>query len=103
MRKPKTATHQLNTSLRLDDIPAKENVVSLRTGGNLAEIPADSIGASVLSAYTHSGHTFPTVGGFRTALILAAIICGVTALLSYVLPGQAVGRRPENAGLTGPT
>ena len=56
-----------------------------------------ALSATVLTAYTDHGHTFPTVGGFRATLILAAALCLATALISYVLPGRrAIGPGPTS-------
>ena len=46
-----------------------------------------ALGAAILSSFTHPGHTFPTVGGFQTALLVASGLCVTTAVISYVLPG----------------
>lgn len=46
-----------------------------------------ALAAAVLSANTARGHTFPDVSGFRTALIVAAAMCLVAAMLSFVLTG----------------
>jgi MFS family permease len=47
-----------------------------------------ALAAAVLRAHTHPGHTFPDVGGFRVALLIAAGLAGATAVISYVLPGR---------------
>jgi MFS family permease len=52
-----------------------------------------ALGAAILSSFTHPGRTFPTVGGFRTALLVASGLCLVTAVISYVLPGPTANRR----------
>jgi MFS family permease len=56
-----------------------------------------ALGAAVLSSYTHHGSTFPTVEGFRTALVIASVLCVATAVLSYVLPGRQANRTPGPA------
>jgi MFS family permease len=53
-----------------------------------------ALAAAVLAAYTHSRHTFPSFDGFRVTLIVAAALCLMTALLSYLLPGSVVAGRP---------
>ena len=40
-------------------------------------------------AHTRHGQALPDVDGFTAALIIAAALCLVTALVSYVLPGRA--------------
>jgi predicted MFS family arabinose efflux permease len=47
-----------------------------------------ALAAAVLMAHTRPGHTFPNVGGFRVALLIAAGLAGATAVISYVLPGR---------------
>jgi MFS family permease len=42
----------------------------------------------ILAAYTQAGSAFPGVGGFRTALLIGAALCLLTAVFSYVLPGR---------------
>ena len=63
-----------------------------------------ALGAAILSTYTHHGHAFPTVGGFRTALVVASALCLVTAVISYVLPGRQANRplTEEADDLVGP-
>jgi MFS family permease len=51
-----------------------------------------ALAAAVLAAYTHSRHTYPSFDGFRVTLIVAATLCVMTALLSYLLPGNAAKR-----------
>jgi MFS family permease len=41
----------------------------------------------ILAAYTHGHSAFPSVGGFRAALVIGALICLVTGIVSYLLPG----------------
>jgi MFS family permease len=55
-----------------------------------------ALSASVLSAYTHRGSAIPTIGGYRLAMLLASGICVVTAVLSYVLPGNGSAGRVDN-------
>lgn len=45
----------------------------------------------ILAGYTHAHQAFPSVGGFRTALLLGAALCLLTAVLCYVLPGRSLG------------
>jgi hypothetical protein len=47
-----------------------------------------ALAAAILSAYTHPGHTYPTVQGFRVTLLTASAVCAGTAALSYLLPGR---------------
>jgi MFS family permease len=54
-----------------------------------------ALAAAMLRAYTHGGHTFPSFEGFRVTLIVATALCVMTALLSYLLPGNARGRPPQ--------
>jgi MFS family permease len=61
---------------------------------NIGLSVGSALGAAVLSSYTHHGHTFPTVDGFRTALVIASALCAATAVISYVLPGRQAGRAP---------
>ena len=63
-----------------------------------------ALGAAILSTYTHHGHAFPTVGGFRTALVVASALCLATAVISYVLPGRQANRplTEEADDLVGP-
>ncbi len=53
-----------------------------------------ALAAAVLTAYTNPGRTFPTFEGFRVTLMVATALCVMTAVLSYLLPGQSTGRRP---------
>src|SRR5580658_10212964 len=48
-----------------------------------------ALSAAVLMAHTRPGQALPDVGGFKAALIIAAALCLVTALVSFVLPGRA--------------
>jgi MFS family permease len=62
---------------------------------NIGLSVGSALGAAVLTGYTHPGSRLPEVGGFRTALLVAASLCAITAVISYVLPGPAANRRPE--------
>ena len=56
-----------------------------------------ALGAAILIAFTDPGHTFPTVGGFHAALLVASGLCLLTAVISYVLPGAEAKRHtPEH-------
>jgi MFS family permease len=46
-----------------------------------------ALSAAVLLAYTPHGQALPNVGGFMATLIIAAGLCLVTAVVSFVLPG----------------
>jgi MFS family permease len=54
-----------------------------------------ALSASVLTANTRVGQAIPDVEGFRDMLLIAAGVCVVTAILSFVLPG-----RTANGGRT---
>ena len=47
-------------------------------------------------AHTHAGSALPEVSGFRMALIIASALGVATAVISFVLPGLATGRRVES-------
>jgi predicted MFS family arabinose efflux permease len=47
-----------------------------------------ALSAAVLLAHTPHGQELPDVGGFVTTLIIAAGLCLVTAVVSFVLPGR---------------
>jgi MFS family permease len=49
-----------------------------------------ALSAAVLLAHTPSGQALPDVGGFVMTLIIAAGLCIVTAVVSFVLPGREV-------------
>ncbi len=49
-----------------------------------------AVSGVILAAYTHPHQAFPTVGGFRTALLLGAALCLMTAVLCYLLPGRSL-------------
>ena len=61
-----------------------------------------AVSAVVLAAYTPAGSLLPSVGGFRSALLLGVLLCLITAVLSWVLPGNAPAEMPaelmEEAG-----
>ncbi len=59
---------------------------------NIGLAVGSAFSAAVLLAFTHPGHTYPELGGFRTALVLSAILGVVTAILSFVLPGSTSPR-----------
>jgi predicted MFS family arabinose efflux permease len=59
---------------------------------NIGLAVGSALSAAVLLAFTHPGHTYPELGGFRTALVLSAILGVVTAILSFVLPGSTSPR-----------
>jgi MFS family permease len=44
--------------------------------------------AAVLTAFTPHGASIPTIHGFTTALYIAAGLCLLTAVVSYLLPGK---------------
>jgi MFS family permease len=56
-----------------------------------------AVSAVVLAAYTTSGSLLPTVGGFRMALLIGAMLCGITAVMSWILPGAAPAAVPASA------
>jgi MFS family permease len=47
-----------------------------------------ALAGAVLLANTRHGHALPDVNGFKVALIIAAALCLVTAVVSFVLPGR---------------
>jgi MFS family permease len=53
-----------------------------------------AVSAAVLMANTRPGQALPEVAGFRDTLLIAAGICVVTAILSFVLPGRTTGQVP---------
>ncbi|HYA67733.1 MAG TPA: MFS transporter, partial [Acidimicrobiales bacterium] len=53
-----------------------------------------ALAAAVLAAYTDAGRTYPSFEGFQLTLVIAAALCVITAVLSYVLPGAAARRPP---------
>ena len=59
---------------------------------NIGLSVGSAFGAAILTSFTHPGHTFPTVGGFRTAMLVASGLCVATAVISYVLPGSSNNR-----------
>jgi MFS family permease len=48
-----------------------------------------ALSAAVLIAHTRHGQVLPDAGGFTTALIIAAVLCLATGVVSFVLPGRA--------------
>jgi MFS family permease len=50
----------------------------------------------ILAGYTHAHEAFPSVGGFRTTLLLGGALCLLTAVITYVLPGRSVNARPQS-------
>jgi len=42
---------------------------------------------SILAAYTHGPHVFPTIRGVQAALLIGAGLCAGTAVLSFVMAG----------------
>src|SRR6202034_282352 len=52
-----------------------------------------ALSAAVLMSHTRHGQALPDADGFKVALIIACILCLVTALVSFVLPGNAPSRR----------
>jgi len=65
---------------------------------NIGLSVGSALGAAILIAFTHPGHTFPTVGGFHTALLVASGLCLLTAFISYVLPGAEANRPMPGTG-----
>jgi MFS family permease len=49
-----------------------------------------AVSGVILAAYTRPHHDFPGVGGFRMALLLGAVLCLITAVLCYFLPGRSL-------------
>jgi sugar phosphate permease len=64
---------------------------------NIGLSVGSALGAAILTGYTHPGSRLPEVGGFRSALLVAAGLCAATAVISYVLPGAGANRVPETA------
>ncbi len=54
---------------------------------NIGLSTGSALGAAILVAFTHPGHTFPTVGGFHAALLVASGLCLITAVISYRATG----------------
>jgi MFS family permease len=54
-----------------------------------------ALAAAILAIFTARGRLYPDVTGFRTALIVGGIVCLLTAVVSYVLPGAIVERAPS--------
>jgi MFS family permease len=53
-----------------------------------------ALSAAVLLAHTRRGQALPDAGGFTLALIIAAALCLVTAVVSFVLPARAPSPPP---------
>jgi MFS family permease len=49
-----------------------------------------AVSGVILAAYTRPHDAFPGVGGFRMALVIGAVLCLVTAVLCYFLPGRSL-------------
>lgn len=47
-----------------------------------------AVSGAILAANTHGHSAFPAVSGFRTALVVGAVLCLATAAMSYLLPGS---------------
>jgi len=62
---------------------------------NIGLSVGSAFGAAVLLAYTGHGDTYPSLDGFRVALLISAGLGLTTAVLSFVLPG---GDRPVALG-----
>ncbi len=60
--------------------------IGLATGSALSGV--------VLATYTSAGSDFPSIGGFRTALLIGAGLCLLTAVLSFALPGSSASAKP---------
>jgi MFS family permease len=52
-----------------------------------------ALSAAVLLAHTRPGQSLPDVDGFKVTLIIAAALCLITAVVSFVLPGRAPSPR----------
>jgi MFS family permease len=68
---------------------------------NIGLSVGSALGAAILTGYTHPGSRLPEVGGFRTALLVAAGLCATTAVISYVLPGAGANQVPAPADTPG--
>jgi hypothetical protein len=60
-----------------------------------------ALAGAVLLAHTRHGQTLPDVNGFKVALLIAAALCLVTAVVSFVLPGRESSPRRAVAGSVG--
>ncbi len=49
-----------------------------------------AISGVILAGYTRPHQAYPSVGGFRTALLIGAALCLLTAVLCYLLPGRSL-------------
>src|SRR5690606_20945125 len=56
-----------------------------------------ALSAAVLLMHTPDGAALPALDGFRTVLVLAAGLCVVTAVVSYLLPGRHSAERALSA------
>jgi len=55
---------------------------------NIGLSVGSAFGAAILLAHTGPGATYPSLDGFRTALLISAGLGLLTAILSFVLPGS---------------
>lgn len=53
-----------------------------------------ALSAAVLTANTRVGQAIPDVEGFRDTLLIAAGVCVVTAILSFILPSRTANGGP---------
>jgi MFS family permease len=66
---------------------------------NIGLSVGSALAAAILTTYTRAGHSLPSVGGFRAALLVACGLCATTAVVSYVLPGANANQSlPMTAG-----
>ena len=54
-----------------------------------------ALAAAVLIGFTAPGHIYPSYQGFRVTLIVATVLCAMTALVSYLLPGRVTDTMPD--------
>jgi MFS family permease len=52
-----------------------------------------ALSAAVLLAHTGHGQALPDVDGFKATLIIAAVLCLITAVVSFALPGRTPSPR----------
>ncbi len=64
--------------------------VRLALGKNALKSGQNAFGAAILLSYTGKGDTYPSLDGFRVALIISAALGLITAVLSFVLSGRDV-------------
>ena len=57
---------------------------------NIGLSVGSAFGAAILLSYTGKGDTYPSLDGFRVALIISAALGLITAVLSFVLSGRDV-------------